>query len=515
MIDVLVVLSRAAELLAERRDELDALNVFPVPDADTGTNMLATLGAALHGAEANRADPLAGAVEGALRGALGNSGVLLSQVLRGLLEAVASGGGLDARVLAAGLDTGERLAREAVADPVEGTLLTAARAAADAAVPAVPGGLVVTAAAAALAAHEAVDRTPDQNMVLARAGVVDAGARGLALVLEALAATVAGRASAPPPVRVPAVSPAELPGPGCDGDAGRWEVMFRLEAAAPDVAPVLREALVAVGGSVVVVGSGTDVQVHVHTDEIGPVLAAGMEHGVPLDVRVEDLEQRVLDPVRGRPGLLVLLDAPGLEPDIVAAGGVPYVVDVDHPPSVAMVLDAVGAVRGDPVVVLPGHPGLVSLVARAADVSRAEGGRELVVVPAVGSAPAALSALATVTDHRDVAALEAAGARVRAGRVVQGQSVAGVDGPTWRAMVDERVVGTDTEPLDALAALCLVLAERGRPEVVQVHLGIELALRVPGGGDAVAARLGELWPATAVELVDARQRSSLLVLGVE
>src|SRR5690606_11836361 len=195
--------ARAA--LAEARDQIDALNVFPVPDGDTGSNMFLTFDGALDvlrgryqagQAPTTLHDGLALIARGMLLSARGNSGVILSQLSRGLFEAVAAAGPVeqvDPRVLADGFERADSLAWAAVSEPVEGTILSVSRAAARAAgkAAAAPGATVLTVAEAALeAAQEALAETPRQLPVLARAGVVDAGGAGFVVLLRALVAVL-------------------------------------------------------------------------------------------------------------------------------------------------------------------------------------------------------------------------------------------------------------------------------------------------------------------------------------
>ncbi len=195
----------AVAALEGHRAEIDRINVFPVADRDTGTNMLLTMrAAAAAGCGCGRGDSLAAAADtlarGALLGARGNSGVILSQVLRGVAEAVgAAEGPCAGLVLADALDRGARLAEKAVTRPQEGTVLTVLAAAADGAAAAGSDRLDVVAVAAVGAARTALRATPDQLPALARAGVVDAGGFGLVVVLDALAALVVGRVPADVP----------------------------------------------------------------------------------------------------------------------------------------------------------------------------------------------------------------------------------------------------------------------------------------------------------------------------
>ncbi|MDQ1616197.1 MAG: fatty acid kinase, partial [Actinomycetota bacterium] len=227
------------DALAAAREEIDELNVYPVPDGDTGTNLHLTVAAAVAeldesagtGCSAGRV--LAVLAHGALLGARGNSGVILSQVFRGLSDAVGDDA-VDGARLATALGKAATAAYEAVGRPVEGTMLTVTRVAAEAAAGAGTelGAVVV---AAADGAREALARTPEQLEVLRRAGVVDAGGRGVCVLLDALQEVVTGSAPVPGAV-LPAVPVAPSAEPESDpedaGDGPAYEVMFLLDAPA-------------------------------------------------------------------------------------------------------------------------------------------------------------------------------------------------------------------------------------------------------------------------------------------
>ena len=199
----------ATDALSAAREEIDALNVYPVPDGDTGTNMFLTVSAARDALrEARAGDPdlslgdgMAVLARAALMGARGNSGVILSQMLRAYVRHLAGAAIADrpAETIAAAMAEATEASYAAVGAPVEGTILSVSRAASDAAVAAAGRGArtrdVFTAAAAA--ARDALARTPEQLAVLAQAGVVDAGGRGLCVVLDAVETTATGRRPTP------------------------------------------------------------------------------------------------------------------------------------------------------------------------------------------------------------------------------------------------------------------------------------------------------------------------------
>ena len=274
----------ALEALRARQDEIDAANIYPVPDGDTGTNLTLTMTAvaeALTGApEEPRA--LAGAIaRGSLMGARGNSGVILAQTLRGICDVV-DDRGLDARGLAKGLARGAELAYEAMLTPVEGTMLTVARASAEAVADVRDEDCSKLLDAAAQAAHEALERTPELLPLLKQSGVVDAGGMGLCVVLDAFAASVAGR---PLPVAVRTLRPV-VRQREAGSSAFAYEVQYLLEGSDDEQALALRQRLGGIGDSVAVIGGAGLWNVHVHTNEVGRAIEMGMAAGRPHDISV-------------------------------------------------------------------------------------------------------------------------------------------------------------------------------------------------------------------------------------
>ena len=291
--------------LRRHQHEIDQLNVYPVPDGDTGTNLVLTLAAAadhLQGApDRDLGGTMSDFARGALLGARGNSGVIVSQLLAGFAEtcqrAVVTGRGL-----AAGLTAAAESAYRAVADPVEGTILSVARAAGLAATATDSDDLGKVAAAAVNGAADALARTPDQLPELARAGVVDAGGRGLVVLLEALVEVITGE---PPPAA--AFVPAN-PRPPVMRETGStayaFEVQFLLDAPGAEV-ETLRRRLALLGDSLVIVGTGpmgaTDEtgapvptwNVHVHVNDVGAVIEAGLAAGRPHRISVSHFAEQI------------------------------------------------------------------------------------------------------------------------------------------------------------------------------------------------------------------------------
>ncbi|HKA68966.1 MAG TPA: DAK2 domain-containing protein [Actinomycetes bacterium] len=290
--------------LGHAREEIDALNVYPVPDGDTGTNLYLTMEAATAAAEASPDDQdlahtLGSVVTAAMLGARGNSGVILSQLLRGFAAGLGGAAELDGRSLARAMRIAARAGYAAVAVPVEGTILTVAKEAATSAELAAQSvgegmaGLAFVAQAAAKGAGEALVHTPEQLEVLRRAGVVDAGGRGLCLILDALVNAITDTTPVSyPVVRLPRVRPApardplpELPGPD-------FEVMYLLDADDSAI-PALEKRLASLGDSLVVAGGDRLWNIHVHVDDPGAAVEAGVEAGRPHRIHITSLRAAV------------------------------------------------------------------------------------------------------------------------------------------------------------------------------------------------------------------------------
>ncbi|HET7802008.1 MAG TPA: DAK2 domain-containing protein [Humibacillus xanthopallidus] len=315
-------------VFAARRIEIDALNVFPVPDGDTGTNLFLTFDGAVerllthdpHGA----GDLLAAFAKALLWTARGNSGVILSQLARGLAEACADAEVVDGPLLARGLVRAEERARQAVTDPQEGTILSVATAMATAAVeaaeeaeeaePGGPGGrtdtgLYAVSLAALDAARVALERTPQQLEVLARAGVVDAGGAGLVILLECLERICSGQRGRPsgddPPgrrgrYRTEQVGPPSAARPDdalhhhVGDDSPAYEVMYLLADSDEEAVALLRHQLVELGDSVLVVGGDGEWNIHAHVDDAGAAIEAGIVAGRPHRVRITRLDRDIV-----------------------------------------------------------------------------------------------------------------------------------------------------------------------------------------------------------------------------
>jgi uncharacterized protein len=573
--------ARAATAALERHSaEIDRINVFPVPDRDTGTNLLLTMRAAAAAVRQGAAVGSRGgagpasAVEtadalarGALRGARGNSGVILSQVLRGVAEAVgAADGACGGVALADALTRAADRAAAAVSRPREGTVLTVLAVAAAAARAASQGDqLDEVAVAAADAARAAVRDTTGQLPELSRAGVVDAGGLGLQLVLDALAGLVADREPdlhAVPPARAshdgravealaplasasvgaasgmrePAhstapctSSPAAAVRGGTPGPA--YEVMYLLDRSDDARAAELRAALDGLGDAVAVVGDGAGTwTVHVHCTDIGAVVEAGVAAGRPHAVRVVPLVERAADDVevarRFTRERAVVAAVCGPEVAALArqAGADVLVRDCPGPGEPAGDIDeavlarALGDTGARHVAVLPCDAALAPVAERAAAAAR-RAGQEVVVLPALSSV-AGLAALAVHDPARrvadDVVAMTEAAAGTRSGLL----QVAESEALTWAGrclpgdvlgLVDGEVVLI--APDVSVGALWLASRMVGAGgELVTVLLGDGVADAL---GESLVTHLGRTHPEVDVVVHRGARPGVPVELGVE
>ncbi|MGI3225351.1 DAK2 domain-containing protein [Streptomyces sp. GTA36] len=596
----------ALRALGRAREEIDAINVYPVADGDTGTNLYLTVESAtaaveavfaghaalaggkeapggpeaLDGREAldgheavtgqavspgrapegpALADAVHAMAHGALIGARGNSGTILAQLLRGMAQVLAADSDAthtDGQGLRLALRRAADSARQAVVHPVEGTVLTVASAAADAASGA-EGDCGAVARAAYEGARAALAATPGQLAVLERAGVVDAGGRGLVAVLGALVETFTGEAPAAAAVpvlaghaRVGADSGAtglharvdaavteplgELgevgecadgtPAPEEGGPA--FEVIYLLEAEDAAVAR-LRDRLDALGDSLVVVGGDGLWNVHVHVDDAGAAVEAGVEAGRPYRIRIthfglDDAHTTGAGnrPVRERVERAVVAVVPGegLAGLYAEAGATTVLARPGEPPASGELVEAVRRAHAREVVLLPNDAELRHTAAAAAEQARAEGVR-VALIP-TRSAVQGIAALAVHEPGRrfdeDVVAMTSAAGATRYAEVEvaerQSWTMAGIcQAGDILGLIegDVAVIGSDVTAT-AEAVLNRMLAAGG--EMVTLVLGDEAP-------DTIAAhlesRVRESYLAVDTVVYRGGRQGALLLIGVE
>ncbi|GIW20230.1 MAG: hypothetical protein KatS3mg065_0526 [Chloroflexota bacterium] len=547
-------------------EEINALNVFPVPDGDTGTNMVATLRAALEEAEAAESREagrvIAALSFGSLMGARGNSGVIASQIIRGAAEALAGKNRFNALDLAHAMRAGAEAAYAAVTRPVEGTILTVARDAAAAAVAAAEATNDIEAVlvAATEAAQESVRRTPSLLPILREAGVVDSGGQGLYRLLQgllrAVVATTAPEPETGPPGR--AVPRASAVVAHADEGFG-YETMFLVQAPPGRSLDLdaIRAHLETIGESVLVAGDARAAKIHVHNERPDAVLAYGLSLGTLSRISIENLDQQTRDvrerraaefagaaavtpggpapttlsepppaSIRDRPtdatdteplplGVVAVAAGPGLA-SVFESFGVNAIVDARAGnPSTSELKAAVDRVPAREVILLPNDPDVLlaaEQVARLAD-------RPVRIVPTRNAAEgvAALLALDPATDAAaNVEPMTKAARSIQSFAVTQAVRDAKLDGRRIHAG-ETIALGPDD---------CLLAVDRDLEGAVEAALaalrpGFELVTLYYGDGadldeaERLARRLGELRPGIEVEVVHGGQPHYRYLVAVE
>ncbi len=555
------------DVLRAHQEELNLLNVYPVPDGDTGTNMALTLesvSAELAGAPDSMADVCKAVAHGSLMGARGNSGVILSQILRGLADTFRELTSAGADDLSLGLRRASDAAYEAVMRPVEGTILTVVRAAAEAAERCAPvaragsdrgaPSLLTVLEWAAEAAKDAVLQTPELLPVLKDAGVVDAGGLGFSLLLDAFLEVVDGRpVPEPEHVHAPAAVERHLLGAD-DGDdvaSLRYEVMYLLEA--DDVTiPGFKDAWDSIGDSIVVVGGDGIWNCHIHTNQIGTSIEAGIDAGRPVKIRVTDLFEQVEEEERwvlehttpSRPkGALphapaasddtgvvqVVAPAAPTTTAVVAVGvgagirrllqslGVQAIVAGGQSmnPSTAQILEAVQACSAEAVIVIPNNKNIIPVARRVQELTDIR--VEVVPTTAVLEGLAAMMSFDPDAEiDVNVAAMGEGVTRVRTGEVTQAVKDSVVEiGPIakgqWIALDDTGVCAATKTASDAAIELVDRLVD-DESELVTLLVGNEAR-------GSETARLEEhlklAYPQVEVEVHDGGQPLYPYLIGVE
>jgi uncharacterized protein len=561
--DLVAVVTTYRDVLRAHKQRINDLNVYPVPDGDTGTNMALTLDSVV--AEVGERSIDDGAAEprdlaavakaishGSLMGARGNSGVILSQILRGLAAAVTdaaeAGGGIDGPVLIDGLVRARDGAYQAVGNPVEGTILTVIRAAADHALRlgaelseiGEEAGLVDVLEAAWSAATLALAGTTEQLPALKAAGVVDSGGSGLVLLFDAFLHVTDGRplpeADDPNLPRAPG-TPLSTPAPPSErvrsGDVGdlRYEVMYLLEA--PDEAiPAFRQVWAGIGDSIVVVGGDGIYNCHIHTDDIGAAIEAALDAGRPRQIRVSDLWEQVeeerwvreaapeADEVPMEPigcAVVAVCNGEGIR-RIFHSLGVTGTVSGGQSmnPSTADLLAAIEAAPSQEVVVLPNNKNIIPVARAAAEQST----KTVRVVPTVGI-PEGFAALLEYDPEGDAEANAELMAE-NAARVVAGEVTSAVrdsDSPAgaihagdWLGITRSGIAVVAPDVADAAIGLLECLVNEAHHEIATIIAG--------EGAQAADTRrvtewLAAKWPAVGIEVHQGGQPLYPYLLSIE
>ncbi|MGB2694687.1 MAG: DAK2 domain-containing protein [Dehalococcoidia bacterium] len=511
------VVAGAGTVLQRHVAALNAVNVFPVPDGDTGTNMHLTLRAGLEELDRTRGERLSDVAQalaqGTLMGARGNSGVILSQILRGFAAGLGGLEQADGPALAGALSQAATAARGALSEPVEGTILTVAREAAEAlAEPPVDAADALAQAVAA--AHDAVARTPELLPVLKEAGVVDAGGLGLAIILEGMLRSLRGESldvNLAPDVVVEAEWKSEAASlhNGATGETG-YCTEFIVRGDALDPAPA-REQLDAMGSSLLVVGGGEVLRVHLHTPRPDDALAYGRTLGELSQVKVDNLRSQVQRFVSDLPapeatpaGIAIVAVAAGEGIEAAFRGvGVTRIVRSGQTmnPSAGEILEAIESCAADDVAVLPNNKNVIASAEQAATQST----KHVRVVPS-RSIPqgiaAALSLDPELTFEENVAAMEQARGGIRSAeitRAVRGTTMEGRKIAVGQAigLVDGslRVVADDIE---SAVQQCVEEMRSDGLTLLTLYAGTDTTQE---DAEALATRLRGRYPEWEVELV--------------
>jgi len=565
---VLAGLTASLSWLEANQQEINDLNVFPVPDGDTGSNMYLTLRSAVeearHAPTPQAADSvLAAAAHGSLMGARGNSGVILSQILRGFAQGAAQRAHLDVSGIALAMTEASAVAYRAVMKPTEGTILTVVRdaAAAAAAAAATTDDIRVVLDHVVTEAHAAVERTIDQLQVLRDANVVDAGGFGLAVILEGFARAVSDtqavapapalhRRSGEPALRLP-------PNPGDMAATGTAVSRRGAAAVAPreqgwgycteflingpglDVEAIQKE-LSALGESALVVGDTDLVRVHIHTGDPAGLIAAASSRGRMSKLKVEDMSAQHHDVLaraealeagtevvgaatQERPqappkAIGVASVAPGdgfreimgsLGADSVVSGG------QTMNPSIEDLLNGVRAANAEHVILLPNNG---NVILTAEQVNPLADGCEVRVVP-TRNLPQGISALLAFDPAAGLAEnvermLEAI-ATVRAVEVTHAVRDTSLNGHDIKlgdviAVVDDEITEVGSDYLDVIDSV--LQSESEKPELVTVYRGLEVG---EDDAEVLVTGLRAKHPETEFELQTGGQEHYPYVLSLE
>ena len=475
--------------LEAERSLINDLNVYPVPDGDTGTNLALTVRAVVEEVEACEEDDLAGlagaVTKGSLMGARGNSGVILSQIVRGACEVLGSAPAVGAQEFKKALHEASAAAYRAVKQPVEGTMLTVVRemAAAAQAVPDSAGvaelGMIVEQAGRA-----AVERTTEQLDALRQAGVVDAGGYGLLVlfrgVMRAFGEPAGAAAAGAPPAQSGLVAEPQLMQSGeAELSLYRYCTSFLLKGDGLH-GQELEDYLAPLGDSALVVGDEHMLKAHVHTDDPGVVLSHAVTLGALSEVEINDMHQQTKERdarlrSAGRPTgtVAVAVVAGEGNKQLFRTLGVHAVVDGGQSmnPSAAQLLEAIDGLGADQVVVLPNNGNVILTAEQAAGMSD----RHVAVVPA-GSIPAGLAAMVAFDGAADAAdnarAMEAALIGVRSAEITHAVRDSELDGVVVAqgqviGLVDGTLVAAGDDLLAVFKAVVEEFASR-QPEIVTV-----------------------------------------------
>lgn len=536
----------AGKLINHHRDQINTLNVFPVPDGDTGTNMALTIGAALEALD--ELDPNAGAAEvasklayGALMGARGNSGVILSQIFRGFSNGIGKKDELEGPDIGDALDAARETAYKAVMRPVEGTMLTVVRGAAESAKVASEGQVTIVDIlhAARDGAQRALDSTPEQLDILRQAGVVDAGGQGVVYILEALVRSATGDTEIDEAETSAAIGGdmafLDMVDETHGEDAFGYCTNFMVFGNEID-AERSRDEIAAMGHSAVIVGDETMLKVHIHTTNPGEVLAYAVQLGDLDQIKIDNMSRqtetlssqrkaatdqarsKAADTDRLHDGLAIIAVAAGEGiSDALLSLGVSTIVQGGQTmnPSTQELLAAVEESAATEVILLPNNKNIIMAANQVSELT--EKTVRVVPTPSIPAGLVALTAFNTdqtldqnVEEMSDAMNGTIAIAITRAVRDVELSGVSVTSGQTIGLINDELVTAGNDELQVTMETFALSDAED--PELLTVFVGDKVAKK---DSKRLEHALAEAWPGAEIEMHDGGQPHYRYIISAE
>jgi len=516
--------------LEKNATAINLLNVFPVPDGDTGTNMLLTMQAALeeiaHSPDHSVAAIAHGVAHGALMGARGNSGVILSQLFRGLVKGLDGEENLSAAKFAAAMKEASAVAYRGVIKPVEGTILTVAREAAEAAVAAAAerDDLLYVLERVVAAAKESVARTPSLLSVLREAGVVDAGGQGLFIILEGILRFVKGESmevAMPAEAAVAKMSTAPSEG----GMEYGYCTEFIIEGRDLNLEEI-KEKIDSLGDSTMVVGDENLVRVHIHTFRPGSVIEYATGLGVLHKIKVDNIQDQhrhflqfdreAVPPEEGGIAVVAVVTGAGLT-RVFESLGISAIVPGGQTmnPSIEELLRAIDSLEAEKVIVLPNNENVIMSAQQARELSA----KEVVIVP-TATIPQGISAFLALDQRADLKtnaeAMERAAKGVQTAeitRAIRSTQIKGLqveEGAVIGLLNGDLTASGDT--LEEVAQEMLRQMGAERYEIITVYYGEDVS---QDQAERLASEIRRRYPEQEVELIAGGQPHYHYILSAE
>ena len=542
--DLRDMFSAAARLFERNVESINALNVFPVPDGDTGTNMYLTLREVVREAEGvqtdSAGDVLSAMARGALREARGNSGVILCQFFKGMELGLDGSDTFGSSELASALLCAREHAYKAVGKPVEGTLLTVISSVAEVAERGASSGDDIQQMFDLMsrAARDSVALTPTMLPVLREAGVVDAGGQGLAVILEGMRRHVNGEdikeeeITPPEPVGVETARGTVSSGflEATDELQYGYCTQFLVEGRDLDTG-LIRGKMASMADSAVVVGDETMVKVHVHASDPGPVISAAVSLGTLAQVKVENMDRqhreysearrqeagpRSEGPEAASVSVVAVASGRGLEEVFKGLGAANVLTAGDTMnPSIQQIVEITEAASGDDVIFLPNNRNIVPAAQKATEIARG-----LVRVVPSTSIPQGIAAILAFNSEQDLernaAEMERAMESVRSGEVCRAIRSVQLDGVSVKdgqliGLLERRLAVAGDDPTEVLLAL-LRAADLANGDLVTLYWGSPMT---EGEAKETLRRAEAAFPNVEVELVAGGQPHYHFIVSID